>query len=71
MFVKNAEKVFTKEDLFYCYDQKLKDFLCNDKGFSFIGKGNDKESKKDYWLFLRNNQLSSLLEWVDISKSCG
>lgn len=59
MFVKNSMEFFNKEDLFYCRDPVLKDFLCN-KGISFIGKSNDEESEV-IWLFIKTTKLSNTL----------
>jgi len=60
VLVKNAEQIFEDEDIFHCYDKKLKNFLCKINNISYIGKG------KDCWLFLRSNELEILLdEWVN------
>jgi len=71
MFVKNAEKIFAKEDLFSCCDPNLKDFLC-DKGIIYISKKTDENDENLCWLFLINNRLSEcLLEWTKIPKNYG
>lgn len=64
MLVINAEKIFDKADLFYCYSPKLKKFLCKTMGISYIGKGTNSETKNDYWLFIRCDELSeALIKW--------
>jgi len=70
MLVRNTEQIFNKEDLFYCYSLNLKKFLCKTKGISFIGKGINSESKKEYWLFIRSEELNSYLEeWSTNAKN--
>lgn len=64
MYVINAEDLFNKESLFYCYSPKLKKFLCKTKNISYIGKGINSETNKTYWLFIKTEELSSsLTEW--------
>lgn len=68
MYIKNAEKAFSKEDLFYCYSPRLKAFL-NKKGIQHVAKGRNEKTNKIFWLFLRSDLLSEALdEWKEKSK---
>lgn len=66
MYVKNTEKEFSKDDLFFCYSPNLKKFLCKEKNIQYIAKGINSETKKTYWLFIKTDNLSlALTEWTN------
>lgn len=66
MLVINAEKIFSKYDLYFCYSPKLKKYLCNIKNISYISKGVNQDSGKSYWLFIRSDELVDCLkEWKE------
>ena len=62
MYIKNTEQIFSKDELYYCYDIKIKNFLCNLKNIQYIKKS--KEEGKFYWIFLMSDELEIYLkEW--------
>ena len=48
-----------KANPFYCYSEKLKNFLC-DSGLRYIAKDIHKKTKKTYWVFLPSEELDDL-----------
>ena len=51
------------EKYFFCYSYKLKTFL-KEKGILYEFTGNNTNSNKPYWVYLRNEELGNYLgEW--------
>ena len=51
-----------KKDFFFCYDRKLMSFLKYEKNIQFITKAIHPKTKMMFWLFVRNDELESLLD---------
>jgi hypothetical protein len=63
MFIRNVEKMM-EEKLFYCKSPKLKVFLTENHGISYVNK--KKQDFKFVWIFLKTPLLDkALTEWSD------
>lgn len=50
--------------LFYCYSGKLKTFLVYKKKIKYLHRGHNSNTSKDFWVFVRNEDLcNALTEW--------
>lgn len=55
--------MYMNKKYYYCYSYPLKKFLIDSGQYSIV-KGIHPNSKKQYWVFERNNELDKLLtEW--------
>jgi Domain of unknown function (DUF5659) len=51
---------------FYCYSVRLKDFL-KSKGFNYITKALNPNSKKPYFLFEKSEELDkAIIRWNEV-----
>ncbi|MFK7678811.1 hypothetical protein [Priestia megaterium] len=57
-----------KEDLFYCYSGKLKSFLIYQKGIRYLHKGRNFKTERDFWVFVRSEDLKSALDEWSLNK---
>ena len=51
----------SKDDLFICYSNNLKDRLIKEKE-EFVIHGHNKEKNKDFWVFIRNDNCKKILD---------
>ena len=62
LYVKNADKVFDKQDVFKCYSLNLAKFLC-DKEIVYIKRGVNTFTNKVFYIFLKTDELCEALEY--------
>lgn len=56
----------TRDDLYYCYSLRLFHFL-KQKGFYYLCKGYFEDTKRNFWVFSKGEELhKALLEFAQI-----
>lgn len=52
-------------EFFFCYDRELAKHLRYDKGISFITKALHSETKSEFWLFYKSDELKNALDEIN------
>ncbi|MCJ7986965.1 hypothetical protein MUB16_28490 [Priestia sp. OVL9] len=55
------KKEITIQDFFFCYDKKIMKYIRYDKGIKFIMKAIHSETKVEFWLFHKTEELEQVL----------
>lgn len=57
----NGSDLNTKIEFYYCYSNKIKEYLLLE-GFNYVNVALNPDTHNKYWLFVRNNQLTKSLD---------
>lgn len=52
------------KDFFFCYDKKIMKYLRYDKDISFITRALHPETKVEFWLFYKTEELEQALSEI-------
>ena len=71
MIIRNAEININPQNIYKCYSPLLCRFLEENKGIQHIFSGENNKNNKQYWLFIKTDELQQALkEWSE-NKSSG